>query len=105
MKELKPLKKQYLFTPGPTPIPPEAALAMAMPIDYHRSSDAKALITDVVQKLKHVFQTAHDVMFLTSSGTGAGRVCAPTTGSKMAEARHRKKPGLIRTSLALGHQR
>ena len=71
MKELKPLKKQYLFTPGPTPIPPEAALAMAMPIDYHRSSDAKALITDVVQKLKHVFQTAHDVMFLTSSGTGA----------------------------------
>lgn len=65
------MKKEYLFTPGPTPIPPEAALAMAAPIDYHRSPGAAALIKEVVEKLKHVFQTRHDVMFLTSSGTGA----------------------------------
>lgn len=65
------MKKPYLFTPGPTPIPPEALLAMAQPIDYHRSEDAVTLIKDVLDKLKHVFQTENDVLFLTSSGTGA----------------------------------
>ncbi|MDE0485244.1 MAG: alanine--glyoxylate aminotransferase family protein [Candidatus Poribacteria bacterium] len=65
------MKKSYLFTPGPTPIPPEPLLAMAQPIDYHRSEDAVALIKDVLEKLKHVFQTENDVLFLTSSGTGA----------------------------------
>ena len=65
------MKKSYLFTPGPTPIPSDALLAMAQPIDYHRSEDAIALIKDVLEKLKHVFQTENDVLFLTSSGTGA----------------------------------
>ena len=65
------MKKKWLFTPGPTPIPPEALLAMAQPIDYHRSDAAVALIKDVLEKLKHVFQTENDVLFLTSSGTGA----------------------------------
>ena len=64
------MKKKWLFTPGPTPIPPEALLAMAQPIDYHRSEDTVALIKDVLEKLKHVFQTENDVIFLTSSGTG-----------------------------------
>ena len=64
------MKKKWLFTPGPTPIPPEALLAMAQPIDYHRSEDTVALIKDVLEKLKHVFQTENDVLFLTSSGTG-----------------------------------
>ena len=65
------MKKSLLFTPGPTPIPPEALLSMAQPIDYHRSPAAIALIRDVLEKLKHVFQTTNDVLFLTSSGTGA----------------------------------
>ena len=65
------MKKEWLFTPGPTPIPPEALLAMAQPIDYHRSDAAVTLIKDVLEKLKHVFQTEKDVLFLTSSGTGA----------------------------------
>ncbi len=64
------MKKKWLFTPGPTPIPPETLLAMAQPIDYHRSESTVALIKDVLQKLKHVFQTENDVLFLTSSGTG-----------------------------------
>jgi len=65
------MKKSHLFTPGPTPIPPEALLAMSQPIDYHRSEDTVALIKDVLKKMKHVFQTDNDVLFLTSSGTGA----------------------------------
>ena len=31
--------KRYLLAPGPTPVPPEALLAMAMPIIHHRSPD------------------------------------------------------------------
>ncbi len=65
------MKKNLLFTPGPTPIPPESLLAMAQPIDYHRSNATASLIKDVLEKLKHVFQTENDVLFLTSSGTGA----------------------------------
>jgi len=65
------MKKEFLFTPGPTPIPPEALLGMANQIDYHRSAEAVEMIKDVLEKLKHVFQTQNDVMLLTSSGTGA----------------------------------
>lgn len=65
------MKKHFLLTPGPTPIPPESLLAMANQIDYHRSAEAVAQIKDVSEKLKHVFQTQNDVLILTSSGTGA----------------------------------
>jgi aspartate aminotransferase-like enzyme len=65
------MKKEYLFTPGPTPIPTEALLSMARPIDYHRSPEAADVIKEVAENLKHVFQTQNDVLILTSSGTGA----------------------------------
>ena len=48
------MKKHHLFTPGPTPIPHDALLAMAQPIDYHRSELSTDLILDVLEKLKHV---------------------------------------------------
>jgi len=63
--------KNYLFAPGPTPIPTETLLAMASPIDYHRASESVELLGNVTAKLKYVFQTKNDVMILTSSGTGA----------------------------------
>ncbi|MEE3194582.1 MAG: alanine--glyoxylate aminotransferase family protein, partial [Candidatus Poribacteria bacterium] len=63
--------KNYLFAPGPTPIPTETLLAMALPIDYHRASESVELLGNVAAKLKYVFQTKNDVMILTSSGTGA----------------------------------
>jgi len=65
------MRKKYLFTPGPTPIPTDALLSMAQPIDYHRSSEAAGVIKEVGKNLKHVFQTENDVLVLTSSGTGA----------------------------------
>lgn len=65
------MKKHFLFTPGPTPIPPESLLSMANQIDYHRSAEAAAQIKDVSEKLKLVFQTRNEVLILTSSGTGA----------------------------------
>ena len=63
--------KNYLFAPGPTPIPTETLLTMASPIDYHRTGESAELLGNVTAKLKYVFQTQNEVIILTSSGTGA----------------------------------
>ena len=65
------MKKQYLLTPGPTPIPPEVALKEALPILHHRTSEFAAVYKDVAEGLKYVFQTKNDVYMLAASGTGA----------------------------------
>jgi aspartate aminotransferase-like enzyme len=65
------MKKHYLLTPGPTPIPPEISLKEALPILHHRTSEFAAIFSDVAEGLKYVFQTRNDVLILASSGTGA----------------------------------
>ena len=65
------MTKSHLFTPGPTPIPTEALLAMARPVDYHRSDESTAILDEVTENLKTVLQTENDVLVLTSSGSGA----------------------------------
>lgn len=65
------MKKQYLMTPGPTPVPPEALLAMARPIIHHRTSQFMAFLKEATEGLKYVMQTQNDVFIFTSSGTGA----------------------------------
>ncbi|VTU00604.1 class v aminotransferase : Serine-pyruvate aminotransferase/archaeal aspartate aminotransferase OS=Singulisphaera acidiphila (strain ATCC BAA-1392 / DSM 18658 / VKM B-2454 / MOB10) GN=Sinac_6244 PE=3 SV=1: Aminotran_5: OmdA [Gemmataceae bacterium] len=62
--------KARLFTPGPTPVPEESLLELARPVTYHRSQEAKAVLAEVSEDLKYVFQTAQPVLTLTSSGTG-----------------------------------
>lgn len=62
--------KTRLFTPGPTPVPEETLLELAKPVGYHRSAEAKAILKEVSELLKEVFQTANTVVTLTSSGTG-----------------------------------
>ena len=62
--------KARLFTPGPTPVPEETLLELARPVTYHRSAEAKAILAEVTEDLKYVFQTANPVYTLTSSGTG-----------------------------------
>ena len=32
-------EKRYLFTPGPTPVPPEVLAVMAEPMVHHRGPD------------------------------------------------------------------
>jgi aspartate aminotransferase-like enzyme len=65
------MKKHYLLTPGPTPIPPEVAMKEALPILHHRTGEFAAIFADVADGLKHVFQTKNDVFITASSGTGA----------------------------------
>ena len=63
-------EKRYLFTPGPTPVPPEVLEAMSRPIIHHRSSDFREILERCLERLSEVYRTRNDVLVYTSSGTG-----------------------------------
>jgi aspartate aminotransferase-like enzyme len=63
--------KYRLLTPGPTPVPEETLLELAKPVPHHRTAEFKAILAEVLDGLKYVFQTKTDVIPLTCSGTGA----------------------------------
>ncbi len=65
------MRKPRLMTPGPAMVPEDVLLELARPVIHHRSSEAKEVITEVLEGLKEVFQTKNDVLILTASGTGA----------------------------------
>ncbi|MGZ4786946.1 MAG: pyridoxal-phosphate-dependent aminotransferase family protein [Terriglobales bacterium] len=65
------LKKNRLFTPGPTPLLPAASRAMAAADIHHRTADFRALYQRVLADLKVFVGTQNDVLLLASSGTGA----------------------------------
>ena len=62
--------KRYLLAPGPTPVPPEALLAMAMPIIHHRSPDFLPVLESAKKGLQWLYQTKNDVLIICSTGTG-----------------------------------
>ena len=64
------MKKRYLMTPGPTPVPPEVLLAQARPMIHHRTPLYTEIFVSVVDSLKHIFQTKNDCFIFASSGTG-----------------------------------
>src|SRR5437762_8388540 len=63
--------KQYLLSPGPTPIPNEVALAMSETMIHHRTPQFNKVFEEARQGLKKLFGTKNDVLMLASSGTGA----------------------------------
>jgi aspartate aminotransferase-like enzyme len=65
------LKKTRLLTPGPTPIYPKALHAMLGADMHHRTQDFRNVFLAVLADLKLVMGTAHDVLVLVASGTGA----------------------------------
>jgi aspartate aminotransferase-like enzyme len=62
--------KRYLLAPGPTPVPPEALLAMAMPVIHHRSPDFLPVLDSAKKGLQWLYQTNNDVLIICSTGTG-----------------------------------
>jgi len=62
--------KRYLLAPGPTPVPPEVLLAMAMPIIHHRAPDFLPVLDSAKKGLQWLYQTKNDVLILCSTGTG-----------------------------------
>ncbi len=65
------IKKYYLLSPGPTPVPDSVLSAAAEPIIHHRTPEFSSIFMEVTEGLKYVFQTKEDVYILTSSGSGA----------------------------------
>jgi aspartate aminotransferase-like enzyme len=63
--------KKYLFTPGPTPVPPQVLAALAEPVVHHRSPDFRPIYERCLARLREVCRTQHDVLLFTTSGTGA----------------------------------
>ena len=64
------MQKKYLLAPGPTPVPPEALLAMAMPMIHHRAPDFVPVLESAKKGLQWLYQTKNDVLILCSTGTG-----------------------------------
>jgi len=65
------VEKKYLFSPGPTMLPPEVLLKMALPIMHHREPEFERIFGEIREGLKYLFQTKNEVLIFTSSGTGA----------------------------------
>jgi aspartate aminotransferase-like enzyme len=65
------LRKNRLFTPGPTPVLPAAQSAMASFAMHHRTAEFRALFSRVLADMKDFIGTKNDVLVLASSGTGA----------------------------------
>jgi serine---pyruvate transaminase len=64
-------EKRYLFTPGPTPVPPEVLAALAEPVIHHRARDYREIYERCLARLAEVYRTQNDVLMFTTSGTGA----------------------------------
>ncbi len=65
------MKKRYLMSPGPTPIPEEVLLEMAKPIMHHRTPQFSRIFKECAENLKKLFKTDQPVLMLASTGTGA----------------------------------
>ena len=77
------MKKNYLYTPGPTMVPPEVALAEALPMIHHRTPQFSQIFYEMSEDLKYLFQTkTGEVFTLMSSGTGAMEACVANVLSR-----------------------
>ncbi len=81
------MKKNYLFTPGPTQVPPEVLLAEAQPAIHHRTPQFSRIFKELSEDLKYLFQTEKGEVFtLSSSGTGGMEACVANMMSKGEKA-------------------
>jgi aspartate aminotransferase-like enzyme len=64
------IKKYYLLSPGPTPVPETVLAAAAEPIIHHRTPEFSRIFMETTEGIQYVFGTKEAVFILTSSGTG-----------------------------------
>lgn len=65
------MRKEYLFTPGPTPIPAKVAAVQAEDLVYHRRKDYHEIYERIVTNLRPFFGTGQPIILITGSGTAA----------------------------------
>lgn len=64
------MRKEYMMTPGPTPVPAEVLLSQARPMFHHRTPKFSELLASIEEGLQYIFETKNDVLLFASSGTG-----------------------------------
>ena len=74
--------KQYLLTPGPTPVPERIMLAMARPIVHHRMPAFTTIFNEAAEGLKWIYQTKQPVLMLAGSGTAGMEAAVVNTMKK-----------------------
>ncbi|MDD3295869.1 MAG: alanine--glyoxylate aminotransferase family protein [Candidatus Omnitrophica bacterium] len=65
------MKRRFLMTPGPSPVPSFVRESLGREIMHHRTEEFQNILSDVHKGLKRVFCTDNPVLILASSGTGA----------------------------------
>lgn len=65
------MKRKFLMTPGPSPVPSFIRESLSREMMHHRTSEFQEILKDVHKGLKKIFCTEHPVLILASSGTGA----------------------------------
>jgi len=75
------MKKHYMFTPGPTMVPPEVLMAEAAPMIHHRTPQFSQILCEATDALKELFGTARDVYVISGSGTAAMEAAIANTCS------------------------
>ena len=75
------MKKHYMFTPGPTMVPPEVLMAEAAPMIHHRTPQFSQILCEATDTLKELFGTARDVYIISGSGTAAMEAAIANTCS------------------------
>ena len=65
------MKRKFLMTPGPSPVPSFVRESLAKEIIHHRTDEFRQILADVHQGLQTIFCTKNPVLVLASSGTGA----------------------------------
>jgi aspartate aminotransferase-like enzyme len=64
------IRKERLFTPGPTALHPDVQAALARPILHHRTEEFRTIFNACRAGLKSFLKTDDDVLILSASGTG-----------------------------------
>jgi len=76
------MKRRFLMTPGPSPVPLFVRESLAQEIMHHRTSEFKEILKEAHGGLKSVFCTENPVLILSSSGTGAMEAAVSNLFSK-----------------------
>ncbi|MGI6452689.1 MAG: pyridoxal-phosphate-dependent aminotransferase family protein [Syntrophomonadaceae bacterium] len=63
--------EQYLLLPGPTPVPERVVRAMSKPLVNHRGPEFMAIVNEVTENVKRIYQTKGHLLIYPASGTGA----------------------------------
>lgn len=76
------MRRRFLMTPGPSPVPSFVRESLSQEIMHHRTSEFKEILKEAHAGLKSIFCTENPVLILSSSGTGAMEAAVSNLFSK-----------------------